>query len=73
MATICPFCGADPFEYVHNGVGFEAVAVTCCEDGDLFFRGARGTPEEVTMPWDSFVAIGNTLSGLRQRVAELEE
>ncbi len=34
---ICPFCGLDPYEYVHNGLGREAVGVTCCEDGRLYF------------------------------------
>lgn len=29
--TDCPFCGLDPYHYVDNGVGMEAVAVTCCE------------------------------------------
>ncbi len=30
---ICPFCRRDPYHYVDNGVGMEAVAVTCCERG----------------------------------------
>lgn len=29
----CPFCGHDPYHYVHNGIGYEAVAVNCCEFG----------------------------------------
>lgn len=29
----CPFCGSDPYHYVNNGVGMEAVAVVCCDDG----------------------------------------
>lgn len=33
----CPFCGLDPYEYVDIGVGFERVAVSCCEFGVAFF------------------------------------
>lgn len=29
----CPFCRCDPFHYVDIGVGYEAVAVNCCELG----------------------------------------
>jgi hypothetical protein len=31
----CPFCGLDPYHYEHNGLGYEAVAVNCCELGRL--------------------------------------
>ena len=58
----CPFCGRAPFHYVDNGLGMEAVAVTCCDLGDLFYRGARPEPEEVTMSWDDFQNIGNRLT-----------
>lgn len=64
MST-CPFCGRDPFHYVDNGVGMEAVAVTCCELGDDYFRGARPEPETVTMSWEDFQTIGNKLARLR--------
>lgn len=47
MST-CPFCGRDPFHYVNNGIGMEAVAVDCCDLGDLYFRGDRPAPEEIT-------------------------
>lgn len=33
----CPFCKHDPFHYVDNGCGMEAVAVTCCELGIDFY------------------------------------
>lgn len=37
MDITCPFCRRDPFEYVDIGVGFQPVAITCCEAGiDLF-------------------------------------
>lgn len=36
MST-CPFCRLDPFHYVDNGVGMEAVAVNCCELGMEFY------------------------------------
>lgn len=60
----CPFCGRDPFHRVDNGVGMEAVAVTCCELGDQFYRGMRSEPETVTMEWDEFVEIGQRLAGI---------
>ncbi len=27
----CPFCKQDPYHYVDNGVGMEAVAINCCD------------------------------------------
>ena len=27
----CPFCKRDPYHYVDNGVGWEPVAIVCCE------------------------------------------
>lgn len=38
----CPFCGHDPFHYVDIGVGYQAVAVDCCDLGiDLFQNGTK--------------------------------
>lgn len=31
------FCGNDPYHYVHNGIGYEAVAVNCCEFGEELY------------------------------------
>jgi hypothetical protein len=43
----CPFCKLDPFFYVNNGVGMEAVAVDCCDLGvDLY----SGNPERRRFP-----------------------
>ena len=33
----CPFCQHDPYEYVHVGIGWVPVAVTCCQFGILLF------------------------------------
>ena len=33
MADRCPFCKSDPYEYVDIGVGYEPVAVSCCDLG----------------------------------------
>jgi hypothetical protein len=57
----CPFCGRDPFHRVDNGLGMEAVAVTCCDLGNEFFLGARPAPETVTISWDDFREIGKRL------------
>jgi hypothetical protein len=59
--TYCPFCGRDPFHRTDSG---EAVAVTCCDLGDLLFRGARSTPEEVTISWNDFATAGEKLAAL---------
>lgn len=71
----CPFCGHDPFLYVDNGVGMEAVAVTCCDLGDMFFRGARPGPETIEMSWEEFRDIGHRLlsSPVDARREALEE
>lgn len=34
----CPFCGYDPYHYVDIGVGWQAVAVTCCNLGIGLFQ-----------------------------------
>jgi hypothetical protein len=68
----CPFCGRDPFHRIDNGIGMEAVAVTCCDLGDLFFRGARAAPSEVTLSWEEFMEIGNKIAVLRMSAAQLE-
>jgi len=65
----CPFCNRDPFHYVDNGLGMEAVAVTCCELGDEFYRGARPEPETVTMSWEDFHGVGCKISSLRAQLA----
>jgi hypothetical protein len=37
----CAFCGRDPYEYVDIGVGYQAVAVSCCEEGIALYHGDR--------------------------------
>lgn len=59
--TNCPFCGGDPFHRTDSG---EAVAVTCCDLGDLFFRGRRPAPESVTLSWEDFTEIGQRLAAV---------
>lgn len=68
----CPFCHCDPFEYVDNGVGMEPVAVTCCKLGDLYFRGARPDPEDVSISWEDFRSIGDRLASPRPTVGREE-
>lgn len=60
---MCPFCGRDPFHRTDSG---EAVAVVCCDLGDMLHRGARPEPEEVVIPWDDFAGIGARLAVARQ-------
>ena len=35
---VCPFCGRDPYHYVDIGIGFEPVAVDCCDMGVELFQ-----------------------------------
>ena len=51
----------------------EAVAVDCCELGDLYLRGARPAPETVTIGWDEFVEITNRLSSDAEIVKALRD
>lgn len=34
----CAFCGRDPYEYVDIGVGYQAVAVSCCDEGIALYQ-----------------------------------
>jgi hypothetical protein len=71
MADICPFCGHDPYHYVDIGVGYEAVAVTCCEHGvELFDHRSTG---DVTMSREEFVEIANKLREQRAKADEASD
>lgn len=59
----CPFCGHDPYHYVDNGVGMEAVAVTCCDLGIALF--SREKREAVTIPYHDFTEIAEKLWNCR--------
>lgn len=68
----CPFCGHDPYHYVDNGVGMEAVAVTCCELGmSLFDR--RGPRETIELSWEEFVETADKLREKREEILRLED
>lgn len=61
--TTCPFCNCDPFHRTDTG---EPVAVTCCDLGDLYFRGARPVLTEcVILEPDEFVVIGSRLQVMK--------
>lgn len=62
----CPFCGLDPYHYVNNGVGMEAVAVTCCEFGQELFGHER--PAEITLSREEFQEIADKLTSLRDKL-----
>jgi hypothetical protein len=78
--TDCPFCGRDPFVYVDIGVGREAVAVNCCDLGDLYFRGAREpitddvviSPDEFRELGDRIAVMHSELEAYRATFGELE-
>ncbi len=72
-APVCPFCERDPFHYVDNGIGMEAVAVNCCELGNLYFRGARAAPEEIDLSWEEFSEIGQRLLSTSSALREMRE
>ena len=51
----------------------EAVAVVCCDLGDLFYRGARPIPEEVTISWQDFAEAGERLADQQRMIARALE
>lgn len=71
MSEVCPFCNHDPYHYVDNGVGMEAVAVTCCDLGAALY--ARNPTDEITMSRDEFVEIATRLAKLERAESALEE
>ncbi len=73
LEPVCPFCGRDPFHYVDNGVGMEAMAVICCELGDMLFRGARETPSDVTLSWEEFTGLAARLLSSSKAEGEMRE
>lgn len=65
----CPFCGRDPYEYVDIGVGFERVAVSCCDLGIALLQyGDAQLAGEANLRRDLAAALRQTLA----RNAELE-
>jgi hypothetical protein len=69
MSERCPFCGHDPYHYVDNGIGMEAVAVNCCEPGIALF--SREKPETVTLGYDEFSEIGTKLMSRDYKIEQL--
>ena len=52
---ICEFCGLDPYEYVDIGIGYQAVAVNCCEAGYLMYdRGLSRKEIEKMLEWENW-------------------
>ncbi len=37
----CPFCGCDPYHYEDIGVGYQAVAIVCCDMGVSLYSGNK--------------------------------
>lgn len=37
----CPFCRCDPYHYEDIGVGFEAVAIVCCDLAIALYQGDK--------------------------------
>jgi hypothetical protein len=69
--TTCPFCGRDPYHYVDIGVGYEAVAVTCCELGiELFDHRKTG---DVTLSREEFYELADSLRNRRAEISKLED
>jgi hypothetical protein len=62
----CPFCGCDPYHYVDNGVGMEAVAITCCELGVEYFTPPHKEPSEtVTISRGTFESFAEVFRAMR--------
>lgn len=68
----CPFCGHDPYHYVDNGVGMEAVAVTCCELGVELF-GRHEPRETLEISWDEFTQVAHAIVAKRDENRRMED
>jgi hypothetical protein len=67
----CQFCGRDPYHYVDIGVGFEAVAVTCCELGvELFDHRCTG---DVTLTREEFQGLADQIRRNRVQSSMLDD
>ena len=69
----CPFCGNDPYEYVHNGICLEPVAVVCCELGCELYD-YRKTPEKkITITVTELTDIAIKISSMAEELKAYEE
>lgn len=69
VADRCPFCSRDPYHYADIGVGFERVAVTCCELGIALIQdGDELLMKEVELRREAAA----TLTALSTRLSEQE-
>jgi len=64
--TTCPFCGLDPYHYVDNGVGMEAVAVVCCDLGIVLFDRRGEAPDTVAVAWEDFTRFAEVFGAMRK-------
>ena len=64
MSKTCAFCGHDPYHYEHNGLGYEAVAVTCCEMGCIVY-GRHGDDKDVTVTVGELRELAGKIANLK--------
>jgi hypothetical protein len=63
--TRCPFCTQDPYHYVDNGVGMEAVAVTCCDLGCAVYDHRNDDDAEITITSKELREIAGQIAAQR--------
>ena len=51
--------------HVDNGLGMEAVAITCCELGIEWFTRRDEDPDTVTIGWDDFARFAEVFRAMR--------
>ncbi len=64
----CAFCGLDPYEYVHNGVGMERVAVTCCELGCAIYDHRNSDDAEIPVSSKELREIATKVAQLQWQI-----
>lgn len=67
----CAFCGHDPYEYVDIGVGFDRVAVTCCELACAVYDHRNDDDAEVSISIKELRDIAAEMARLRAFEDEL--
>jgi hypothetical protein len=68
MTWWCAFCGHDPYEYVNNGVGYERVAVTCCELGCAVYDHRKGDDAVIEITSKELREVAGKMANLQWQV-----
>jgi hypothetical protein len=68
----CAFCGCDPYHYVHNGLGMEAVAITCCDLGCAVYDHRNDPDAELSVTVHDLGEIATRVSYMAAKLEAYE-